>query len=270
MLVLKNTENLNSMFAELLADFRRTQVSRFPVEVMVKHENYMVFTDSRFPVKYEELGNVNKILGSVYASDDNKIVVESRLIKNDKYASHNNDYHTRKTQDIRKVLKYMKEYIKPYTAHEIANRTIGVAKEAFSEYKSNTTWDARKYELDDVMDLYEEALHMKTLGYEPKTEAFRKLLGEGFEIVEKAARIEDKEFPKVHVYVAPDETVTVSVLENKSKLPIGVDSYESLAAAPTLIQQHVGILKIMEDRSHVPDIGYKASATEFWIEGFSQ
>ena len=57
MLVLKNTENLNSMFAELLADFRRTQVSRFPVEVMVKRENYMVFTDSRFSVKYEELGN---------------------------------------------------------------------------------------------------------------------------------------------------------------------------------------------------------------------
>lgn len=269
MLVLNDVEKLTPRFLQLVTDFRRTQVSRFPVEVRVINAEFVSFVDSRFPVPPNTSASVHNSLGSVYADDD-KIVVESRLIQNEKYNMHNSEFRTRKTQDIRKVLKYMKEYIKPYTAHEIANRTIGVAKEAFSEYKSNTTWDARKYELDDVMDLYEEALHMKTLGYEPKTEAFRKLLGEGFEIVEKAARIEDKEFPKVHVYVAPDETVTVSVLENKCKLPIGVDSYESLAAAPTLIQQHVGILKIMEDRSHVPDIGYKASATEFWIEGFSQ
>jgi hypothetical protein len=82
--------------------------------------------------------------------------------------------------------------------------------------------------------------------------------------------MKDAEFPRVHVYLAPDETVNIAVLSSKSGLEVGVMSYESLAAAPTLIQQHVGMLRIMDDRSHVPDVGYKASANEFWIEGFSQ
>jgi hypothetical protein len=271
MLVLKNEKQieLNPTFTQLLADFRRTHVSRFPVEVVVRHDDFISFVDSRFPVAYEETANVNKILGSVYMSDD-KLVVESRLVKNDKYNMHNSDYHTRKTQDLRKVLKYMKEYIKPYTAHEIANRTLSVAEQHFADHKDRVVWKARDYRLHDMDAIYAELIHMKAVGYEPKTEALRKIMSEGFEHIEHSMRIKDTEFPRVHVYIAPDETVNVAVLSPKSGLEVGVTSYESLAVAPTFIQQHVGMLKIMEDRSHVPDIGYKASATEFWIEGFSQ
>lgn len=269
MLVLKNTEKLNPTFQQLLADFRRGQVSRFPVEVLGKHDDYMVFTDSRFPISFEETGNVNKILGAVYMSDD-KLVVESRLIQNDKYNMHNSDYHTRKTQDPRKVLKYMKEYIKPYTAHEIANRTLSVAQQAFDNHKDKVVWKARDYRLVDMDAIHAELIHMKAVGYEPKTETLQRIMSEGFDHIEHSMRMKDKDFPRVHVYVAPDETVNVAVLSPKSGLEVGVSSYESLAAAPTFIQQHVGILKIMEDRSHVPDIGYKASNCEFWIEGFSQ
>lgn len=271
MLVLKNEKQieLNPTFAQLLADFRRTHVSRFPVEVVARVEDYMVFVDSRFPVSYEETGNVNKILGAVYLSDG-KLVVESRLIQNEKYNMHNTDFHTRKTQDTRKVLKYMKEYIKPYTAHEIANRTFSIAEQAFDDYKTKVIWKAQEYRLFDMGAIYAELMHMKAVGYEPKTEKVKNMMTEGFDHIEHSIRVKDTEFPRVHVYVAPDETVNVAVLSPKSGLEVGVSSYESLAAAPTFIQQHVGILKIMEDRSHVPDIGYKASANEFWIEGFSQ
>jgi hypothetical protein len=270
MLILRGTETLNTMFAEMLTGFRRTQVSRFPVEVVVKHENSMVFIDSRFPVAHHEMSNVQKILGSVWSDDKGRVVVESRLIQNEKFNLHNSDYHTRKTQDPRKALKYMKEYIKPYTVHEIANRTKGVAQQAFDDHKDKVVWKARDYRLQDMEVLHAEILHMKTMGYEPKTDAVRKMMTEGFEHIEHAMRMKDAEFPRVHVYLAPDDTVNVAVLSPKSGLEVGVMSYESLAASPTLIQQHVGMLKIMDDRSHVPDVGYKASANEFWIEGFSQ
>jgi hypothetical protein len=51
---------------------------------------------------------------------------------------------------------------------------------------------------------------------------------------------------------------------------MGATTYETLAAAPTFIQQQVGMLKMMDKNTHVPDVGYKSSDTEFWIEGFSQ
>jgi hypothetical protein len=74
MLVLRGTEKLNTTFAELLTNFRRTQVSRFPVEVLVKHENYMVFIDSRFPIAHHETNSVQKILGSVWTDDKGRLL----------------------------------------------------------------------------------------------------------------------------------------------------------------------------------------------------
>jgi len=269
MLVLNDVEKLTPRYAQLLADFRRTHISRFPVEVRVINSEFVSFVDSRFPVTSSVSASVRNSLGSVY-SDGDKIVVESRLIKNEKYNMHNTDYHTRKTQDMRKVLKYMKDYLKPYTAHEVANRTLSNAKQAFNEHKEKAMWKARGYKLDDLDALYEEVMHMKMLGYEPKTNAVKKLVGEGFPALEQYMKTKDTEFPRVHVHIAPDESVTIAVLAKHSNLEMGAYTHDSLATAPTFIQQQVGLLRMMDKNTHVPDVGYKSSDTEFWIEGFSQ
>jgi hypothetical protein len=269
MLVLNDVEKLSPRYVQLLADFRRTQISRFPVEVQVINAEFIAFVDSRFPVSPNASASVRNSIGSVY-SDNDKIVIESRLIQNEKYSMHNTDYHTRKTQDMRKVLKYMKEYLKPYTAQEIANRTMQSAKQAFGEHKDKILWKARDYKLTDMDVLYEEVMHMKMLGYEPKTNAVKKLIDEGFPALEQYMKTKDTEFPKVHVHIAPDESVTIAVLAKHSNLEMGAYTHDSLAAAPTFIQQQVGLLKMMDKNTHVPDVGYKSSDTEFWIEGFSQ
>jgi hypothetical protein len=269
MLVLNDVEKLSPRYVQLLADFRRTQISRFPVEVRVINAEFISFVDSRFPVSPNASAGVRNSIGSVY-SDGDKIVIESRLIQNEKYNMHNTDYHTRKTQDIRKVLKYMKEYLKPYTAQEVANRTMQSAKQAFNEHKEKAMWKARNYKLDNMDVLYEEVMHMKMLGYEPKTNAVKKLIDEGFPALEQYMKTKDTEFPKVHVHIAPDESVTIAVLAKQSNLEMGAYTHETLAAAPTFIQQQVGLLKMMDKNTHVPDVGYKSSDTEFWIEGFSQ
>jgi hypothetical protein len=113
-------------------------------------------------------------------------------------------------------------------------------------------------------------MHMKMLGYEPKTNAVKELMHEGFPALEKFMKTKDTEFPRVHVYIAPDESVTVAVLMKQSNLEMGATTHETLAAAPAFIQQQVGLLKMMDKNTHVPDVGYKSSDTEFWIEGFSQ
>jgi hypothetical protein len=269
MLVLNDVEKLSPRYVQLLADFRRTQISRFPVEVRVINSEFIAFVDSRFPVSPNASAGVRNSIGSVY-SDGDKIVIESRLIQNEKYNMHNTDYHTRKTQDMRKVLKYMKEYLKPYTAQEIAHRTLNGAKEAFNDHKQKAMWKARHYKLDDMDVLYEEVMHMKMLGYEPKTDAVKKLIDEGFPALEQYMKTKDTEFPRVHVHIAPDESVTIAVLAKQSNLEMGAYTHDSLAAAPTFIQQQVGLLKMMDKNTHVPDVGYKSSDTEFWIEGFSQ
>jgi len=64
-------------------------------------------------------------------------------------------------------------------------------------------------------------------------------------------------------------SVTVSVLAKYVNMEMGTTTFESLESAPTLIQQHVGMLKMMDKDTHVPNVGYKSSDSEFWIEGIS-
>ncbi len=110
---------------------------------------------------------------------------------------------------------------------------------------------------------------MQTVGYVPKTEHMRKALTEGLPVMQEAKELSDKEFTKLHVYLAPDGMVTVSVLAKYVNMEMGTTTFESLESAPTLIQQHVGMLKMMDKDTHVPNVGYKSSDTEFWIEGIS-
>jgi hypothetical protein len=95
-------------------------------------------------------------------------------------------------------------------------------------------------------------------------------MNEGMERIEEYKRIKDTNFPKVHVYIAPDESVTVAVMAKHVNMELGATTFESLAASPTYVQQHVGMLRMVDKDTHVPDVGYKSSDTEFWLEGFSQ
>ncbi len=269
MLVLsEEMHELTDVLHKLVMDYRKVQVSRYPVNVSVVNNNFVAFVDGRFPVPASVGLNDRNSLGSVYLTDDDVWVVSSRLIRNEKYSRHNADFHTKKSKDLRKIFKYMKEYLKPYSAHEIANRSMGSARDAYDDYKQKKVWKVRDYALNQ-QNFYEELLHMQTVGYVPKTDGLRKALTEGLPVMQEAKELSDKEFTKLHVYLAPDGMVTVSVLAKYVNMEMGTTTFESLESAPTLIQQHVGMLKMMDKDTHVPNVGYKSSDTEFWIEGIS-
>jgi hypothetical protein len=268
MLVLsENMHELSDTLHKLIMDYRKVHISRYPVNVAVINNAFVSFIDSRFPVPSTEPLNDRNSLGSVYLADETWVVY-SRLIQNEKYNSNNADYRTKKSKDLRKIFKYMKEYLKPYSAQEIANRSLRGALSAHDDYKTKKMWQVRDYALNQ-QNFYEELLHMQTVGYVPKTEGLRKALTEGLPVMQEAKEIEKKDFTKLHVYIAPDGMVTVSVLAKYVNMEMGTTTFESLESAPTLIQQHVGMLKMMDKDTHVPNVGYKSSDSEFWIEGIS-
>lgn len=269
MLVLsENMHELTDVLHKLVMDYRKVHISRYPVNVSVVNNAFVSFVDGRFPVPASVGLNDRNSLGSVYLTDGDTWVVSSRLIQNEKYSSHNSDYHTKKSKDLRKIFKYMKEYLKPYSAQEIAHRSMRGAEATYDDYRQRKMWKVREYALNQ-QNFYEELLHMQTVGYVPKTEGLRKALTEGLPVMQEAKEIEKKDFTKLHVYLAPDGMVTVSVLAKYVNMEMGTTTFESLESAPTLIQQHVGMLKMMDKDTHVPNVGYKSSDTEFWIEGIS-
>ena len=113
MLNIINPEEMNPIFTQLIADFRRTQVSRFPITVTARNSGALiVFEDNRFPAKNTKVENVVGTLRDAGLDKNNKQTYEvrSRLINNEKYASHNDDYFSRTTNDPKKVSKFLKDY----------------------------------------------------------------------------------------------------------------------------------------------------------------
>ena len=273
MLLIENLDDLeDAVLKQLLMDFRKVQVSRYPLKTKyTKNSNVMGFVDSRFETDRFTKENMPAMIW--WEEKDGKIqyTVESRLIQNDKYAAYNDDYHTRRTSDPKKLFKYMKEYVKPFTAQEIANRTLKQADQAFDAWQSDMYRNVRRTVNNiDFDDILEEVCRLKAIGVQPQTERFKNVYDKGVEAYQSYKEIRNKKFSRIHVFICNDDSVTITTLPNAPSKDSGVQIYESIDKSPTYIQEQVGMLRMMDAGKMVPHVGFKASDKEFWIEGLSQ
>jgi hypothetical protein len=137
--VSKLTENLEPRLANLVAQFRRIQVSKFPL-IAVEAGSCMVrFIDSRFQ---DESDKRYKVVGMLFLetrdvsngdSQEEVFVVQSRLINIGRYNSDRK--HQKITKDVAKTLKNLQDYIRPFNATQIADRTKGTAWDKLQNWK---------------------------------------------------------------------------------------------------------------------------------------
>lgn len=270
MLNINITHDLKPEIRTLLTEFRRVQVSRFPINVEGSEDasHRIRFVDSRFPSKGWRR-DLNLAILDFYERDDKGRTVyklTSRLIQNEKYAAYNEDHFTRSTTDPKKMFKYVREYVKPYTALEIATRTRLTAQEHHEQWE-NEVWHKFRNITSGIgsADIAREVMYLKSIGVEFHTEKFRKVAEEGVEQYAEWNRRKSKPFSDVHVFLNPDESVMVSVL-SESAIDLGTTTYERFEEAPPAIQQQVAMLRLMEPNTFVPEVGMRVTDREFWVE----
>ena len=269
MLVIKNEVDFPH-FKYLVNEFRRVQVSRFPIEVVVSNEGMVIgFVDSRFPT---DRFNVSNMLAMLYVESNTNekptITIESRLINNEKFASHNDKFRTRSTHDLKKMFKYMKEYIKPFSGQEVAQKSLRTIDNEFDSWQSKADWALRET-LNHVSkdEWMEGIMKLQALGIEPPTKKFAELVKTAIPQYEEHKRRQAMEKPNYHIAINPDDSVVVTIMRGDDK---GSSIKESLDACPLFIQQNVGMLKMVNDNERIPEVGTKVNATQFWIEGKPQ
>jgi hypothetical protein len=267
MLELQIDEMVNEEIKQVITEFRRTQVSKYPIIAKYNGGQVVGFIDSRFPTDRYSQQNMACILWWGYNKQEKlEVTIESRLINNDKYSRHNSDYHTKKTTNPKNLLKYLKEYCKPFSAQEIAYRTWKNSREAFEEWKQQAYRDARRVCSFDWEDIIDELVNMKTVGYIPRSEKIQKALaGDGLDKWTIHKEIKDITSSKTHVFIN-DTDGAVTVTKGDAQEP-DVKHYDKLDDAPEYVQQHIGMLRMMDNKSFVPHMGYKANDREFWLEG---
>ena len=126
MLNIEIRDDLHPTIKQLLVDFRRVQVSRFPINVVSNPSDAgaVKFVDSRFPTDTWRKDRMLAWLGINDHDDKGRpiLTLYSRLIKNEKYSEHNDDYFTKSTFDVKKMASYLRQYVKPYAPEEIMER----------------------------------------------------------------------------------------------------------------------------------------------------
>ena len=268
MLNIGDMTNAPVALVNLVKEFRRVQVSRFPIDVVYKpNSNALAFVDSRFP---SESTSFHKIAGLLYYTLDKEgktiYGITSRLIENSKFNPGKVEHHTKTTNDAKKAIKFMRDYLKPFSQIELAKHSMGYVTDKFNEQKieiRSAFFDVCQI---GVEALIQEVIRLKAIGVKPQTEKFEKLYGEGIDMYEAYLESKQKKFNQAHVFINPDDSVLFTLVEDKMLKPTTA-SYESLTECPDWVQQGVAMLRMLEaDKKAIKGLGTRWGDRDFWVE----
>ncbi len=255
----------------MLTEFRRVQVSRFPIDVedSATSPSKVRFVDSRFPSNSWRRESCLAMLEMNDYDDKGRPIYKltSRLIANEKYAAHNDDYFTKSTTDTRKMLKYLREFVKPYTSLEIATRTSFAARETHHVWQEKPLTDFRCIAGGiSPNEIAKEVMYLKSIGVEFHTDKFRKIAEEGVELYDEAMRRAAIPFSGTHVFLQPDDSVLVTRMVDGDFDDAGATLYERFDEVPEDIRQQVAMLRMVDGKQFIPEVGSRMNEREFWVQ----
>lgn len=211
------------------------------------------FFDPRFP-DAKEAGHVMWDYGRSVNSYE--YVVSSRLIENAKYSAWNSrDFSSARTKDMAKAIKKAMEFIIPYQWQELASESKDLAQRAHRYWAEENSSVGRNFNFSH-REVVEELKHLMEQGVVFKTEAFKQAVGSIPMYEEYRSRSEKPAKMECVMYALGKVNVTEG---NQSR------EYPNDEALPEEVRQKVGLLKLMEDKKLMPNVGYKFDANTFWI-----
>lgn len=267
----KLTENLDPRLANLVTQFRRIQVSKFPLVAIDAGSCEVRFYDSRF---LNESDKKLKVVGQLFLETrelpdgvtEDVFVVQSKRINVGRYNSDRK--HQKITKDDKKTLKNLQDYIRPFNAQHIADRTKGNAWDKLQNWKWGIRRQARESMGFDMDVIYEEVKRMKDLGLRAQTEKFQKAMDEGIAMFEEN-KLVDKvaERDLVHVFINPDDSVEVQLAKNVEDYAAKEirTAYSYVDEMPYELSSKVAMLRMTEAETFVPYVGVKVDDRTFWL-----
>jgi len=267
----KLTENLDPRLAHLVTQFRRIQVSKFPLVAIDAGSCEVRFYDSRF---LDESDKRLKVVGQLFLetrdlSDgvtEEVFVVQSKLINVGRYNSDRK--HQKITKDEKKTLKNLQDYIRPFNTQQIADRTKGTAWDKLQNWKWGIRRQARESMGFDMDTIYEEVKRMKDLGLRAQTEKFQKAMDEGiarFEENKLVDKVEERDL--AHVFMNPDGSIEVRLAKNAEDYATKEirSAYSRVDEMPYELSSKIAMLRMTEAQTFVPYVGVKVDDRTFWL-----
>lgn len=257
---------VNPKIMELLTQFRRIQISLFPLIVTKSGTEQVNFYDSRFPTNGDGMKKaVARLWVDTNSKKDDVFVIESKAIDNPRFR---NERRARKiTGDPAKMLKYLKTYVLGYDPKELAGMTKNVMADKFESWRYQATRETRNVVACDMQVIYEEARRMADLGLRAQTAKFQKVIDEGLALYEESKYVESrKDKDLVHLFFNPDDSISLW-FDSRSDKTTGLSiHYKSFDNLPEQVASRVAMLKISETKTFIPDVGIRVDDRSFWVD----
>ena len=244
----------------IVKEYRKSQVSRFPVDVRFAQQ-LARFYDTRHP---------EKAIATVFRGMDDKNkeywAIESRLIHVGRFTGSRR--HQKRTTDVKKLLRYMQDYIRTVTVSEIADRWHRDFESAIRDWTYSADRLVRDHCTVSRDELMQEILRLQAIGYTPQTARFAHIVQSGIPAWEEKVRRESRKVMQVYVHLNTDDTVEVFCPDKLGYAGIqeGNNFFQSLDDTPVAIRQQIAMLRMMEAKVFVPEVGVRVTDTGYWIE----
>lgn len=217
---------------------------------------------------------------SISKKGTNKPFVVSRKIKNEKFASHREQYYAVSPNSIAKAVKEARKYLAPYTNAEIIFYMYEKVRDEAVKHIDTSSAKAqdlcRKYARGWGVEarFMEEMKHLKDSGVKFATDFFNDAMrdidaayAEWMEVRRYApamtfVRIEPGEYPRVHVVRGTDNMRDAL----KFHVDHAVESSYGIEELPEDIAGKVAVLSILKNDQYAVRVGYKYDNNIFFIE----
>jgi len=226
-----------------------------PVGVAVYHQLGITFPDT---VDFRS-GSIFVDAADVLGKNEITYGVQSDDIENDKYSSHSDGYHVRKSKDMAKTVKLAMKYLTPLDYDDINDRCTGALNTGIYHLREPAQEKLHKKMSIEHSVIAQEVAHMIAAGYQPSTEAFKNALDmwarEGAEL----KRMQNYKPRACFVWVKPN-SLSYKFTEDKV-----VTECTSMDDVPELVRNKLAVLQIAKNGDAIADVGVRVSDITYWI-----
>lgn len=261
MLVLpEDTSGLRDELRDILVELRRGHVSKFPIHVTAL-ATVLKFYDSRFLDGDRGDALVAKVNMQADAKGHDVFIVRAYTIENDKYRVNTDEYHSKQSRDPKKILRLLREHVKPFAATRVARWSRGDFRHSVHEWSNAVRSNYRRTTASiDLEGIVEELVLLRDMGFRPQTEKLVKLMDDAIPAFQEMQRVKNREIMHLHVLINPDGSVNIS---NDDKV---IATADSMDYAPKNVQEQVAMLRMMDNKAFVPEVGMKVNDNQYWVE----
>ena len=188
-----------------------------------------------------------------------KYFITNRNIEDGRHQYGRGEGETKSSKHPKNIVSIAKKTLKPLNILQVIESYKREFEQHINGYRNKWSWEVNRRTNDAYKVAYEDMIHLKSIGYEPRTQRFRDAMDYLYANRANIDKYSNYD-PHYHfVWVKPN---CVEFIAKGEKESIRVASIDKL---PEQIRGKMFVLDISDEKQFIEDVGRKENKTAYWV-----